>query len=164
MISGFFFFKQKTAYEIMPSLVGSEMCIRDRHSRFRLKVNGVFVACSAAIAAASAPSRLHQPQADSFVVRCSAAGAAASAPSEMVSVCEGLIRDINERVAHIHAQAGLGADVAEVTAEQSRALLRTFSQISRIEIRDITRISNHLQSNDVWDNNQISAFLSLIHI
>src|SRR5450756_2923408 len=28
----FFFFKQKTAYEIMPSLVGSEMCIRDRSS------------------------------------------------------------------------------------------------------------------------------------
>eukprot|EP01016_Furgasonia_blochmanni_P034033 TRINITY_DN3625_c0_g1_i6.p1 TRINITY_DN3625_c0_g1~~TRINITY_DN3625_c0_g1_i6.p1 ORF type:complete len:105 (-),score=27.40 TRINITY_DN3625_c0_g1_i6:80-394(-) len=28
---GFFFFKQKTAYEIMPSLVGSEMCIRDRN-------------------------------------------------------------------------------------------------------------------------------------
>eukprot|EP00825_Cyclidium_porcatum_P019523 TRINITY_DN22175_c0_g1_i1.p2 TRINITY_DN22175_c0_g1~~TRINITY_DN22175_c0_g1_i1.p2 ORF type:complete len:104 (+),score=9.27 TRINITY_DN22175_c0_g1_i1:66-377(+) len=26
----FFFFKQKTAQEIMPSLVGSEMCIRDR--------------------------------------------------------------------------------------------------------------------------------------
>ena len=25
------FFKQKTAYEIMPSLVGSEMCIRDSH-------------------------------------------------------------------------------------------------------------------------------------
>src|SRR5428012_25137 len=25
----FFFFKQKTAYEIMPSFVGSEMCIRD---------------------------------------------------------------------------------------------------------------------------------------
>ena len=30
---GFFFFKQKTAYEIMPSLVGSEMCIRDREMR-----------------------------------------------------------------------------------------------------------------------------------
>ncbi len=28
-IKFFFFFKQKTAYEIMPSLVGSEMCIRD---------------------------------------------------------------------------------------------------------------------------------------
>ena len=30
MFSAIFFFKQKTAYEIMPSLVGSEMCIRDR--------------------------------------------------------------------------------------------------------------------------------------
>ena len=27
---GFFFFKQKTAYEIASCLVGSEMCIRDR--------------------------------------------------------------------------------------------------------------------------------------
>ena len=27
----FFFFKQKTAYEIRLSLVGSEMCIRDRY-------------------------------------------------------------------------------------------------------------------------------------
>src|SRR5450756_1163944 len=30
----FFFFKQKTAYEFMPSLVGSEMCIRDRRQLF----------------------------------------------------------------------------------------------------------------------------------
>ena len=30
---GFFFFKQKTAYEMLRSLVGSEMCIRDRGSR-----------------------------------------------------------------------------------------------------------------------------------
>ena len=28
----FFFFKQKTAYEMLRSLVGSEMCIRDRYS------------------------------------------------------------------------------------------------------------------------------------
>eukprot|EP00658_Telonema_sp_P-2_P013971 TRINITY_DN15297_c0_g1_i4.p1 TRINITY_DN15297_c0_g1~~TRINITY_DN15297_c0_g1_i4.p1 ORF type:complete len:100 (+),score=52.45 TRINITY_DN15297_c0_g1_i4:68-367(+) len=27
----FFFFKQKTAYEMLRSLVGSEMCIRDSH-------------------------------------------------------------------------------------------------------------------------------------
>ena len=27
-----FFFKQKTAYEMLRSLVGSEMCIRDRHA------------------------------------------------------------------------------------------------------------------------------------
>src|SRR5659263_27554 len=30
----FFFYKQKTAYEIMPSLVGSEMCIRDRNKNY----------------------------------------------------------------------------------------------------------------------------------
>ncbi|GAB5814151.1 hypothetical protein JMUB7546_26960 [Staphylococcus aureus] len=29
----FIFFKQKTAYEMSASLVGSEMCIRDRVSR-----------------------------------------------------------------------------------------------------------------------------------
>eukprot|EP00658_Telonema_sp_P-2_P007985 TRINITY_DN12983_c0_g1_i1.p1 TRINITY_DN12983_c0_g1~~TRINITY_DN12983_c0_g1_i1.p1 ORF type:complete len:136 (-),score=47.17 TRINITY_DN12983_c0_g1_i1:275-682(-) len=31
--SVFFFFKQKTAYEMLRSLVGSEMCIRDRVSK-----------------------------------------------------------------------------------------------------------------------------------
>eukprot|EP00658_Telonema_sp_P-2_P021306 TRINITY_DN18481_c0_g1_i3.p1 TRINITY_DN18481_c0_g1~~TRINITY_DN18481_c0_g1_i3.p1 ORF type:complete len:165 (-),score=30.04 TRINITY_DN18481_c0_g1_i3:35-529(-) len=31
----FFFFKQKTAYEMLRSLVGSEMCIRDRKSLAR---------------------------------------------------------------------------------------------------------------------------------
>ena len=30
MYGFFFFFKQKTAYEMLRSLVGSEMCIRDR--------------------------------------------------------------------------------------------------------------------------------------
>ena len=29
-LCGVFFFKQKTAYEMLRSLVGSEMCIRDR--------------------------------------------------------------------------------------------------------------------------------------
>src|SRR5678816_3523052 len=32
----FFFFKQKTAYEMLRSLVGSEMCIRDRYWADRL--------------------------------------------------------------------------------------------------------------------------------
>ena len=32
-VVGFFFFKQKTAYEMLRSLVGSEMCIRDRLGR-----------------------------------------------------------------------------------------------------------------------------------
>eukprot|EP00658_Telonema_sp_P-2_P006519 TRINITY_DN12466_c0_g1_i3.p1 TRINITY_DN12466_c0_g1~~TRINITY_DN12466_c0_g1_i3.p1 ORF type:complete len:235 (-),score=59.96 TRINITY_DN12466_c0_g1_i3:565-1269(-) len=33
MLVFFFFFKQKTAYEMLRSLVGSEMCIRDRYQR-----------------------------------------------------------------------------------------------------------------------------------
>ena len=33
-----FFFKQKTAYEVLRSLVGSEMCIRDRITLGRYKV------------------------------------------------------------------------------------------------------------------------------
>ena len=33
----FFFFKQKTAYEMLRSLVGSEMCIRDRGSNPRVE-------------------------------------------------------------------------------------------------------------------------------
>eukprot|EP00658_Telonema_sp_P-2_P015518 TRINITY_DN15978_c0_g1_i4.p1 TRINITY_DN15978_c0_g1~~TRINITY_DN15978_c0_g1_i4.p1 ORF type:complete len:389 (+),score=89.04 TRINITY_DN15978_c0_g1_i4:60-1226(+) len=45
----FFFFKQKTAYEMLRSLVGSEMCIRDRYQR---RVRGTLVPCvmSAALA------------------------------------------------------------------------------------------------------------------
>eukprot|EP00658_Telonema_sp_P-2_P066874 TRINITY_DN55835_c0_g1_i1.p1 TRINITY_DN55835_c0_g1~~TRINITY_DN55835_c0_g1_i1.p1 ORF type:complete len:324 (-),score=108.10 TRINITY_DN55835_c0_g1_i1:236-1207(-) len=35
----FFFFKQKTAYEMLRSLVGSEMCIRDRYQR-RVRESG----------------------------------------------------------------------------------------------------------------------------
>ena len=35
-----FFFKQKTAYEMLRSLVGSEMCIRDRLSRYPFAVTG----------------------------------------------------------------------------------------------------------------------------
>ena len=41
----FFFFKQKTAYEILIGLVGSEMCIRDRTDTVRniLKGEGVYL-------------------------------------------------------------------------------------------------------------------------
>eukprot|EP00825_Cyclidium_porcatum_P027038 TRINITY_DN2905_c0_g1_i1.p1 TRINITY_DN2905_c0_g1~~TRINITY_DN2905_c0_g1_i1.p1 ORF type:complete len:183 (+),score=40.89 TRINITY_DN2905_c0_g1_i1:76-624(+) len=42
----FFFFKQKTAYEIMPSLVGSEMCIRDRYQR---RVHGITVSSNSQV-------------------------------------------------------------------------------------------------------------------
>eukprot|EP00831_Metopus_contortus_P013241 TRINITY_DN15360_c0_g1_i7.p1 TRINITY_DN15360_c0_g1~~TRINITY_DN15360_c0_g1_i7.p1 ORF type:complete len:114 (-),score=34.13 TRINITY_DN15360_c0_g1_i7:40-381(-) len=36
----FFFFKQKTAYEMQRGLVGSEMCIRDRYQR---RVHGSYL-------------------------------------------------------------------------------------------------------------------------
>jgi len=35
----FFFFKQKTAYEIRLSLVGSEMCIRDSMRHLPARIN-----------------------------------------------------------------------------------------------------------------------------
>src|SRR5659263_540911 len=41
----FFFFKQKTAYEIMPSLVGSEMCIRDSQPAALCGLVGVKPTC-----------------------------------------------------------------------------------------------------------------------
>ena len=43
-----FFFKQKTAYEIMLSFVGSEMCIRDRKYILlsgSMLFGGIFLAC-----------------------------------------------------------------------------------------------------------------------
>eukprot|EP00658_Telonema_sp_P-2_P011296 TRINITY_DN14289_c0_g1_i2.p1 TRINITY_DN14289_c0_g1~~TRINITY_DN14289_c0_g1_i2.p1 ORF type:complete len:361 (+),score=114.83 TRINITY_DN14289_c0_g1_i2:119-1201(+) len=39
LIACFFFFKQKTAYEMLRSLVGSEMCIRDRSEGEQAQVN-----------------------------------------------------------------------------------------------------------------------------
>ena len=38
------FFKQKTAYEMQRSLVGSEMCIRDSHSTSSLSVSQEYLA------------------------------------------------------------------------------------------------------------------------
>eukprot|EP00658_Telonema_sp_P-2_P039119 TRINITY_DN27989_c0_g1_i1.p1 TRINITY_DN27989_c0_g1~~TRINITY_DN27989_c0_g1_i1.p1 ORF type:complete len:103 (+),score=22.51 TRINITY_DN27989_c0_g1_i1:108-416(+) len=40
----FFFFKQKTAYEMLRSLVGSEMCIRDRSIPPSVRRSGVMMA------------------------------------------------------------------------------------------------------------------------
>ena len=35
----FFFFKQKTAYEMLRSLVGSEMCIRDSYMNVSVEID-----------------------------------------------------------------------------------------------------------------------------
>ena len=50
----FFFFKQKTAYEMLRILVGSEMCIRDRCISFALS-NKQYVRSTGAPAGISAP-------------------------------------------------------------------------------------------------------------
>ncbi len=48
----FFFFKQKTAYEMSASLVGSEMCIRDRTTRVDMSRRECFVlTCGAQVGA-----------------------------------------------------------------------------------------------------------------
>ena len=51
-----FFFKQKTAYEILSGLVGSEMCIRDRNGfgiNTTMKFDFIFVHVKDAATAAS---------------------------------------------------------------------------------------------------------------
>nr|CUV60882.1 protein of unknown function [Ralstonia solanacearum] len=41
MLAFFFFFKQKTAYEISLGLVGSEMCIRDSNIAMGTEIDNV---------------------------------------------------------------------------------------------------------------------------
>ena len=44
-----FFFKQKTAYEMLRSLVGSEMCIRDRSRMMRALEQSMYIGLAAAV-------------------------------------------------------------------------------------------------------------------
>src|SRR5660398_325082 len=67
----FFFFKQKTAYEIRLSLVGSEMCIRDRTRVVSAQVRRLSQnASNAAGALSSAGSRVHGTRASSATSGC----------------------------------------------------------------------------------------------
>ena len=56
----FFFFKQKTAYEMLRSLVGSEMCIRDRSGSVEVDGVGVEAALRAVRAGASITAALRE--------------------------------------------------------------------------------------------------------
>ena len=88
-----------------------------------------------------------------FVAMC-AAVAAASAPT-----AETLIADIDRRCELIVAQGGLGAELDEVAGEQAKALLQTFSQIPRISLEDVTRVSKHLKGKgEWWTRSQLTAF------
>src|SRR5674536_403227 len=65
---GVFFFKQKTAYEMLRSLVGSEMCIRDRNRAILDQGWGVLVTRLEQ----KAPGRVEQVNAAHTSQRCHA--------------------------------------------------------------------------------------------
>ena len=69
-----------------------------------------------------------------------------------------LIKNIDDRVADIHTQVGMGIKREQVAAEQAAALLQTFSEVGRIEIAAITKVCSHLQTNAVWSRSQLEAF------
>ena len=75
-----------------------------------------------------------------------------------MEMAEGLIRDIDERVLHIHSQGSPGAKVEEVATEQAKALLQTFSQVGSIDLGVVTKVGQHLLKVGVWSNCQLSAF------
>ena len=52
----------------------------------------------------------------------------------------------------------LGANVEDITDEQSRAVLATLSQLTNIPFGSMALISNHLEANGVWSPSQLSAF------
>eukprot|EP00658_Telonema_sp_P-2_P018381 TRINITY_DN17214_c0_g1_i2.p1 TRINITY_DN17214_c0_g1~~TRINITY_DN17214_c0_g1_i2.p1 ORF type:complete len:140 (-),score=42.63 TRINITY_DN17214_c0_g1_i2:355-774(-) len=76
----FFFFKQKTAYEMLRSLVGSEMCIRDSR-RFKLQnfYDGQKQDCISLVTGHHVPSpsrdpdqsTLHRPEVPNTIIKCS---------------------------------------------------------------------------------------------
>ena len=55
----FFFFKQKTAYEMLRSLVGSEMCIRDRNKAVATRLRLIARATAVTRSVYAASGRLH---------------------------------------------------------------------------------------------------------
>eukprot|EP00658_Telonema_sp_P-2_P049594 TRINITY_DN37731_c0_g1_i1.p1 TRINITY_DN37731_c0_g1~~TRINITY_DN37731_c0_g1_i1.p1 ORF type:complete len:292 (-),score=80.25 TRINITY_DN37731_c0_g1_i1:279-1154(-) len=76
----FFFFKQKTAYEMLRSLVGSEMCIRDRYQR-RVREQYSVVMCDTPVAPATGRRQIRigvlamQGAFEEHVVICQSLGA-----------------------------------------------------------------------------------------
>ena len=75
-----------------------------------------------------------------------------------MTTAEALIADINERVAHINTQVGLGANRDDVSAEQARALLARFSQLNGLELPVVTAVSKHLQDSGGGDRDKLASF------
>ena len=75
-----------------------------------------------------------------------------------MSIAEGLISDIDTRVDHIRAQVGMGVSKEVLANEQCEALLNRFSELGELPISDITRVSYHLQSSNIWTRSHLEAF------
>ena len=66
--------------------------------------------------------------------------------------------DIDERLEHIAVQVSLGASKAEVIAEQFQELLRSFSNLSDMDLTCINEIGQHLAKTNVFSSQQLLAF------
>src|SRR5674536_397791 len=96
----FFFFKQKTAYEMLRSLVGSEMCIRDRLNLGNATGHPSFV------------------MSNSFTNQTIAQVELFTKNSEYDAKVYVLPKHLDEKVARLHLDA-LGVRLTRLTSEQS---------------------------------------------
>ena len=71
---------------------------------------------------------------------------------------ETLMAEVDAIVRHIEAEVQLGTDRDEVTAEQAKSLLHTFSKLDGIEPDTATAVSNHIGRTMMWDLTQLAAF------
>src|SRR5450756_1794020 len=127
----FFFFEQKTAYEIMPSLVGSEMCIRDSFSdglaAVELRFSPQFIASMTGL------------DADDVIDAVSDAAAGAGLPIE-VGLIGIVVRDEGPGSAAAqvrrllrHKSALAGADLAGDEAGYPAALFAPAFRLARVD-------------------------------
>ena len=73
---------------------------------------------------------------------------------------ETLMAEVDSIVGQIEAQLQLGKDKDQVTAEQAKSLLHTFSKLAQcgIELATATAVSNHIGRTMMWNITQLAAF------
>ena len=71
---------------------------------------------------------------------------------------EKLMAEVDSIVGHIEAQVELGIDKDQVTAEQAKSLLHTFSKLDGIALDTASAVSNHISRKQVWDLTQLASF------
>ena len=75
----------------------------------------------------------------------------------MVDV-NGLINDIQERVKHIKSQQSMGVSWEEVSEEQAKALLQTYSALGGIDLNVVTAVSEFLTDTKAFSRKQLEGF------